>query len=311
MTLWATINRDGGAGPPRIVLPGLKKLPPELERMQAQGKANFSCAQKGWATGRVFVEDARKWCDWLEQKHRPNLPPRERSKAVVLFVDGSSTHIELDALLCYRDHGVIVISLVPHCSHILQPIDVNWARRFKVAFTRNFVYFPRPGEIERHTGINPFRSAAARARMVIVSSATSAYQETCNERTCAKAWDLAGLSQVHWDCGASLIADSKYVSDRDGAHDPQMELEAAHPTRFWTSARILTSDEFLQVLAARQTPRPNVPPLAPADFGLTPEQERVDDEGGDVDLELSDEEFWRLAAEFERDELTDSEDGGG
>jgi hypothetical protein len=40
----------------------------------------------------------------------------------------------LEALALFRDHNVLVIAFPPHLAHVLQRVDVAWARRIKSQF---------------------------------------------------------------------------------------------------------------------------------------------------------------------------------
>ena len=40
------------------------------------------------------------------------------------FLDGHSSHLTLETVKFARDHGIIMYSLLPQASHILQPLDV-------------------------------------------------------------------------------------------------------------------------------------------------------------------------------------------
>jgi len=78
--------------------------------------AVYTCQEKGWMSNEGFII-------WL--KHFiSSVKPRTDSK-VILILDGHVTHTKnLEALQLARDSGVIMVSLPPHTTHKLQPLDV-------------------------------------------------------------------------------------------------------------------------------------------------------------------------------------------
>jgi hypothetical protein len=182
-------------------------------------------------------------------------------------------------------NNVRVFTYGPHQSHMLSPVDSNWARHFKRRFTENYQDFVKEGVIELHLGVDKFRSAAARQRAVMVAAGVAAYQATMNIRTCARAFDLSDISLCNWDDGERLITTSKFVTDRDESHDPLLDFETANPNRFHTGIRQLTSPEFLTDLRARQAQRRQAP--------VPVEEVASDDEEGE-ELELPDDQMEEL-----------------
>jgi len=44
---------------------------------------------------------------------------------VILILDGHGSHKTLAAIEYARDHGIVMISLPPHTTHELQPLDLT------------------------------------------------------------------------------------------------------------------------------------------------------------------------------------------
>lgn len=47
------------------------------------------------------------------------------NKKVLLFVDGHASHISLSLTHLAREKGIHLYCLPPHCTHVLQPLDVG------------------------------------------------------------------------------------------------------------------------------------------------------------------------------------------
>jgi hypothetical protein len=76
----------------------------------------FSTQEKGWVSNEGFVE-------WL--KHFIKFVKPSKQSKVLLVLDGHVTHAKnLAAIYLARDAGVRMVSLPPHTTHRLQPLDV-------------------------------------------------------------------------------------------------------------------------------------------------------------------------------------------
>jgi hypothetical protein len=76
----------------------------------------FPAQEKGWMSNECF-------CLWL--KHFINTVKPSRDRKVVLVLDGHVTHAKnLESMKLARESGVRMISLPPHTTHRLQPLDM-------------------------------------------------------------------------------------------------------------------------------------------------------------------------------------------
>jgi hypothetical protein len=53
----------------------------------------------------------------------------------LLVLDNTRIHSNPEAIRVFRANHVRVITLPPHCTHCLQPVDVAWAKSFKDRFS--------------------------------------------------------------------------------------------------------------------------------------------------------------------------------
>jgi hypothetical protein len=52
-----------------------------------------------------------------------------------LILDGHSSHITLDFLIHCREHKIMLLCLIPHTSHLCQPLDVGLFGPLKTALS--------------------------------------------------------------------------------------------------------------------------------------------------------------------------------
>ena len=68
-------------------------------------------------TNNLFVQFVRAFADYVKEKNI-TLP-------VILYVDGHSTHISLEAAEFCADNQIILYCLLENASHVLQACDVG------------------------------------------------------------------------------------------------------------------------------------------------------------------------------------------
>lgn len=82
----------------------------------------------GWMNGEFFL----KWLEYFVKFSRPsNEPP------VLIILDSHSSHKTLDVINFCRNNNVHLISLPPHTSHNMQPLDRTFMKPFKVKMHRS------------------------------------------------------------------------------------------------------------------------------------------------------------------------------
>jgi hypothetical protein len=100
-------------------------MKPELTNNGPPGAA-YTCQEKGWMSHEGFVV-------WLRHFIAHVKPSKE--SPVVLILDGHVSHTKnLEAIELARDSGIVMVSLPPHCTHRLQPLDVSFFGPFKRAY---------------------------------------------------------------------------------------------------------------------------------------------------------------------------------
>ncbi|XP_055902279.1 uncharacterized protein LOC129938634 [Eupeodes corollae] len=123
VTLCCIISATGQFIPPVMIFPRvhfkdhmLSGAPPAT-----LGLANSS----GWMNSECFVKVMEHFVNFtLSSKENPTL----------LIMDNHESHINLNALNIAKDNGVVILTLPPHSSSKMQPLDVTVYKPFKTAY---------------------------------------------------------------------------------------------------------------------------------------------------------------------------------
>jgi hypothetical protein len=146
-TVFPVFNCFGHGPLPFIVMPRFASVRRRFERIHPH-KAHLTDSRSGWVTAAVFREWAEWVCQWLEGYRRQH---GLEGHPAALFLDNAPTRSCTEAMRIFRAHLVRVILLPPHLTHVLQPVDVCWAKQFKAAMTKAFQRY----------GVNPAIEEAA------------------------------------------------------------------------------------------------------------------------------------------------------
>ncbi|XP_030757952.1 uncharacterized protein LOC115883699 [Sitophilus oryzae] len=85
----------------------------------------FVAHPSGWITVQGFL----KWLNAFVDRVNPT-----EENPILLILDGHSTHKDLQVILYAKEHHVHMLSLPPHTTHKLQPLDRAIMKPFKGAF---------------------------------------------------------------------------------------------------------------------------------------------------------------------------------
>jgi hypothetical protein len=67
-------------------------------------------------------------CLWLEKIREDHGLVGQRA---ALFLDNAPTRRNSEAMHVFPQHNVMVVLFPPHLTHVMQPVDVSWAKPFK------------------------------------------------------------------------------------------------------------------------------------------------------------------------------------
>ena len=115
VTVVCACNAAGNYIPPALIFKR-KRMTNTLLTGSPPGTVGYN-SENGWINNEVFVQ-------WLE--HFTKYAKRSKDAPIILILDGHGTHKTLSAIEFARDHGIIMISLPPHTTHELQPLDLTF-----------------------------------------------------------------------------------------------------------------------------------------------------------------------------------------
>lgn len=120
------ISASGQILPPMMIFPRAR-LTDNLKK-GAPPDTKFVCNSSGWMT----IKEFNTWFEHFLQHTRPTI-----DNPVLLILDGHSSHTKnLTFVERARESFVTVVCLPPHCSHKLQPLDINFMGPFKTSFSQ-------------------------------------------------------------------------------------------------------------------------------------------------------------------------------
>ncbi|XP_023312081.1 uncharacterized protein LOC108914372, partial [Anoplophora glabripennis] len=111
--------------PPAMILPR-KRMKDELFLNAPTGTCKM-ISDSGFINKELF-------CQWLRHFKSYSKPSAENQ--VLLILDNHSSHRDLDAINFCRDNHIDLLSLPPHATHKMQPLDVGFFGPLKCAYSR-------------------------------------------------------------------------------------------------------------------------------------------------------------------------------
>jgi len=127
VTVICTMNGCGNFVPPCFIFPRKRENPVLMDGAPQSSKGFFN--DSGWMTSDIFL----KFVTHFVQFVRPS-----RDKPCLLVLDGHASHTKSLQVLNYAtENGVIMLSLPPHTTHRLQPLDVGFFKPLQTYYDRN------------------------------------------------------------------------------------------------------------------------------------------------------------------------------
>ncbi|XP_076814279.1 uncharacterized protein LOC143460585 [Clavelina lepadiformis] len=142
VTVICCMSAAGNFVPPGFIFPRVR-MKEELKDGAPPGSM-FTCQKKGWMNNDIFLE----WIKHFSQHAKPSQEER-----VLLILDGHKSHTHnIEALELASKSGVIMLSLPPHTSHRMQPLDLTFFKPLKTYYYQ---------QIEQWLRANPGRAVSA------------------------------------------------------------------------------------------------------------------------------------------------------
>ena len=168
VTVICTMSACGVFIPPCFVFPRKRCNPLLMDNAPESAKGFFN--ETGWMTAEVFKDYLHHFIEFVKPSTQ---------KPVLLIADGHASHTKsLNVIDLASSSGVILLSLPPHTTHRLQPLDVGFFKPLQTYYDR---YIDRwlklhPGRVfTEYQVAEAFREAYGKAATVEI--ATNAYRK--------------------------------------------------------------------------------------------------------------------------------------
>ena len=125
VTVVYTVGASGNVVPPMFIFPRVKYRD---HFIRGAPPGSIGCATKsGWINEGLFIE-------YLNHVIHHTRCSKEHK--ILLILDNHESHITLQAVDLAKENGIVMLTLPPHTSHRLQPLDRSVYGPFKKAYNR-------------------------------------------------------------------------------------------------------------------------------------------------------------------------------
>ena len=112
------ICADGDSIPPLIIFKGENVSESWIPKKELPQGWHVSCNSKGWTSNEHGVE-------WLKKCFEPATRDKADGQFRLLICDGHDSHISSEFIRHCISNRIVLLLLPPHCSHLMQPLDVG------------------------------------------------------------------------------------------------------------------------------------------------------------------------------------------
>lgn len=135
-TLCCIIDASGNTIPPAMIFPRVN-FQAEFTKDAPAGTLGLA-AKSPWMTGLLFLKVLQHFITYSK------CTPEEKS---LLILDNHGSHLHPDVITMAKENGVILLTLPPHCSHRMQPLDVAVLGPFSTYYSNamNVFHMHNPG----------------------------------------------------------------------------------------------------------------------------------------------------------------------
>lgn len=125
ITVVGCLNAEGSLVPPAFIFPRIRHKPELMEG--APRNSLQMCNESGYMNVDLFLQ-------WLEH-FKKYAKPREDNQ-ILLILDNHVSHISYNAVMFCRENHIHLLSLPPHASHRLQPLDLGVFGNLKLFYAQ-------------------------------------------------------------------------------------------------------------------------------------------------------------------------------
>ena len=135
VTTICAFSASGTYVPPMFIFPR-KRMTNMLCKNGPVG-AIYRCSHHGWSNEDLFF-------DWI--KHFKDFVKPTKEDPVLIILDNHSSHISLQVFEFCKLNGIIMLTIPPHTSHKLQPLDLTFFGPLKSALNRESDLYIKSGQ---------------------------------------------------------------------------------------------------------------------------------------------------------------------
>lgn len=126
ITMCAIVSAAGNTIPPVFIFPRARMHDTLMKGSVSGSLGLANSPSSGWMTSVLFY----KVLEHIQKHTRCS-----KETPILLIMDNHESHCSLENVLYARDQGIVILTLPPHCSHRLQPLDVSVLGPFKKALS--------------------------------------------------------------------------------------------------------------------------------------------------------------------------------
>lgn len=187
VTMVCTVTAAGNTIPPAFIFPR-SRMHDSLMSGAVPGSLGLANSPKsGWITNELFL----KVLEHVAKHTRSSI-----DLPILLIMDNHESHCNLDVIQYARNNGIVILTIPPHCSHRLQPLDVSILGPFKrhLATVQNDWLTNNPG---RKISIHDLAGLASKA-----------FDLAFTRQNIMKGFQECGI----WPYSTSIFTDSDFLS---------------------------------------------------------------------------------------------------
>ena len=128
-TIIECISADGGVLPPFLILKGKYVSQAWIPKSILDEEWKLGASESGWTSNELGYI-------WLSEIFEPATREKAGERKRLLICDGHESHVSPKFVSFCIDHNIELVLLVPHSSHLTQPLDVGVFGPLKSAVSR-------------------------------------------------------------------------------------------------------------------------------------------------------------------------------
>lgn len=125
ITVICAMSATGAYIPPLFIFP--RQRHSTLLEKDGPPRAAYECSHNGWTNEEIFL----KWLRHFIKHANPTV-----DRPALLVMDNHNSHATLNAFNLCKENNIVMLSIPPHTSHRLQPLDVTFFGPLKKAYYR-------------------------------------------------------------------------------------------------------------------------------------------------------------------------------